>query len=239
MRGVIKLRNVSVPRNCNSDSMPLFILLSTVCRGVPFVGKHGVSTRRVRGHCNVINSPIVVNMILNLVFNLTTNRNFGNYTDLVVAITTVVILFPHVVHLVIRNLLPVSSNTEGFFRGCFGKHRICVNLSATIALKRPAAVTINLLLVPVVLVLTDVLPNGGILPLTSLPMTPFFVYVTAIVRHKSLIEALVDKIVIVVAILLVTARFTPCFARVTLGNNFDFTNRDTRVSTLSINGVFN
>lgn len=136
--------------------------------------------------------------------------------NLNVGVNTMVRLVPHVADLFVRNLGPVSSTAHRLVTGgCGGDTKLDVNVDPTLIVKRPAALIMSLLLVPMAVFLTIVLPNGQFLPLTSLTNVFCLFPVVLPVAGNGMIGSFVVKLMTLVMNLCFMARLTNFFALTT------------------------
>lgn len=191
--------------------------------GVPNFSGLGVSTRNVGGGFNLLNRPLFLNVLIN--YNVNTLSYGGNrrlmsgvpcVLNLNVGVNTMVRLVPHVATLFVRNLGPVSSTAHRLVTGGFGNTiNLGVNVDPTLIVNRPTALIISLLLVPMAVLLTIVLPNGRFLPLTSLTKVFCLFPLMLPVAGKGMMGAFVVKLIMLAVNLCFMASLTPCFARTT------------------------
>lgn len=133
-----------------------------------------------------------------------------------VGVKTMVRLVPHVASLFVRNLHPVSSTAHRLVTHGFGGDTdLGVNVDPTLMVNRPAALMISLLLVPMTLFLSMMLPGGRFLPLTSLTNV-FCLFPTMLpVAGNGILGAFLVNLMSLVMNLCFMASLTPFFARTT------------------------
>lgn len=137
--------------------------------------------------------------------NVLTGCSIAGALRLNISATTILILVPQVISLLVRNLAPVSRNTGRLIRGRFPNQGLCVKVSDTLTINGRAILSTSLLLIPVALLVTMVLPKGRILPFNSLTAVPCVVTVVTTMFHNSVFQALINNVISVVLDLCVTS----------------------------------
>lgn len=203
--------------------MPFTLVVGGMLSGVPKFRGLGVSTRNVGGGFNLLNRPLFLNVLMK--YNVNTLSYGGKrrvmsgvpcVLNLNVGVKTMVRLVPHVADLFVRKLGPVSSTAHRLVTGGFGDTmNLGVNVDPTLIVKRPTALIMSLLLVPIAVLLTIILPNGRFLPLTSLTNVFCMFPLVLPVAGKGMMGAFVVNFIILTVNLCFMASLTPCFAGTT------------------------
>ena len=177
---------VSVPHLASAQILPIAIVLNWVMDRIPGINKINISTETIERRFGVFGEPVVLGLIIGLVLGLIAYYNAGDFgTVLSKVLTTgmtlaaVMLLLPRMVKVLMEGLLPVSDAAQEFVRKRTGDRELLVGLDSAILIGHPAAISSSLILVPIAIVLSVILPGNRVILFADLAVIPFIVAMTA------------------------------------------------------------
>lgn len=177
---------VSVPHLASAQILPIAIVLNWVMDRIPGINKINISTETIEKRFGVFGEPVVLGLIIGLVLGLIAYYNAGDFgTVLSKVLTTgmtlaaVMLLLPRMVKVLMEGLLPVSDAAQEFVRKRTGDRELLVGLDSAILIGHPAAISSSLILVPIAIVLSLILPGNRVILFADLAVIPFIVAMTA------------------------------------------------------------
>ncbi|WP_395450262.1 PTS galactitol transporter subunit IIC [Aminobacter sp. UC22_36] len=177
---------VSVPHLASAQILPIAIVLNWVMDRIPGINKINISTETIEKRFGVFGEPVVLGLIIGLVLGLIAYYNAGDFgTVLSKVLTTgmtlaaVMLLLPRMVKVLMEGLLPVSDAAQEFVRKRTGDRELLVGLDSAILIGHPAAISSSLILVPIAIVLSIILPGNRVILFADLAVIPFIVAMTA------------------------------------------------------------
>ncbi|GAA2829228.1 PTS system IIC component (Gat family) [Aminobacter aminovorans] len=177
---------VSVPHLASAQILPIAIVLNWVMDRIPGINKINISTETIEKRFGVFGEPVVLGLIIGLVLGLIAYYNAGDFgTVLSKVLTTgmtlaaVMLLLPRMVKVLMEGLLPVSDAAQEFVRKRTGDRELLVGLDSAILIGHPAAISSSLILVPIAIVLSVILPGNRVILFADLAVIPFIVAMTA------------------------------------------------------------
>jgi galactitol PTS system EIIC component len=94
-------------------------------------------------------------------------------------LAAVMLLLPRMVKILMEGLLPVSDAAQEFVRKRTGDRELLVGLDSAILIGHPAAISSSLILVPIAIILSVILPGNRVILFADLAVIPFIVAMTA------------------------------------------------------------
>ena len=177
---------VSVPHLASAQILPIAIVLNWVMDRIPGINKINISTETIEKRFGVFGEPVVLGLIIGLVLGTIAYYNAGDFgTVLSKVLTTgmtlaaVMLLLPRMVKVLMEGLLPVSDAAQEFVRKRTGDRELLVGLDSAILIGHPAAISSSLILVPIAIVLSIILPGNRVILFADLAVIPFIVAMTA------------------------------------------------------------
>jgi len=177
---------VSVPHLASAQILPIAIVLNWIMDRIPGINRIDISTETIEKRFGVFGEPVVLGLIIGLVLGVIAYYNAGDFgTVLSKVLTTgmtlaaVMLLLPRMVKVLMEGLLPVSDAAQEFVRKRTGDRELLVGLDSAILIGHPAAIASSLILVPIAIILSIVLPGNRVILFADLAVIPFIVAMTA------------------------------------------------------------
>lgn len=177
---------VSVPHLASAQILPIAIVLNWIMDRIPGVNRIDISTETIEKRFGVFGEPVVLGLIIGLVLGLIGYYNAGDFGTVLskvlgtgMTLAAVMLLLPRMVKILMEGLLPVSDAAQEFVRKRTGDRELLVGLDSAILIGHPAAIASSLILVPIAIVLSIVLPGNRVILFADLAVIPFIVAMTA------------------------------------------------------------
>ncbi len=177
---------VSVPHLASAQILPIAIVLNWVMDRIPGINRIDISTETIEKRFGVFGEPVVLGLIIGLVLGLIGYYNAGDFGTVLskvlgtgMTLAAVMLLLPRMVKILMEGLLPVSDAAQEFVRKRTGDRELLVGLDSAILIGHPAAIASSLILVPIAIVLSIILPGNRVILFADLAVIPFIVAMTA------------------------------------------------------------
>lgn len=177
---------VSVPHLASAQILPIAIVLNWVMDRIPGINKINISTETIEKRFGVFGEPVVLGLIIGLVLGLIAYYNAGDFGTVLskvlstgMTLAAVMLLLPRMVKVLMEGLLPVSDAAQEFVRKRTGDRELLVGLDSAILIGHPAAISSSLILVPIAIILSVILPGNRVILFADLAVIPFIVAMTA------------------------------------------------------------
>lgn len=218
---------VSVPHLASAQILPIAIVLNWVMDRIPGVNRIDISTETIEKRFGVFGEPVVLGLIIGLVLGLIAYYNAGDFgTVLSKVLTTgmtlaaVMLLLPRMVKVLMEGLLPVSDAAQEFVRKRTGDRELLVGLDSAILIGHPAAIASSLILVPIAIILSIVLPGNRVILFADLAVIPFIVAMTAPLLRGNVFRMVVVGTVTLAVGFYVANALAPLFTSAAVSSGF-------------------
>lgn len=177
---------VSVPHLASAQILPIAIVLNWIMDRIPGINRINISTETIEKRFGVFGEPVVLGLIIGLVLGGVAYYNAGDFGVVLskvlgtgMTLAAVMLLLPRMVKVLMEGLLPVSDAAQEFVRKRTGDRELLVGLDSAILIGHPAAISSSLILVPIAIVLSVILPGNRVILFADLAVIPFIVAMTA------------------------------------------------------------
>ncbi len=177
---------VSVPHLASAQILPIAIVLNRIMDRIPGINRINISTETIEKRFGVFGEPVVLGLIIGLVLGLIAYYNAGDFGVVLskvlgtgMTLAAVMLLLPRMVKVLMEGLLPISDAAQEFVRKRTGDRELLVGLDSAILIGHPAAISSSLILVPIAIILSVILPGNRVILFADLAVIPFIVAMTA------------------------------------------------------------
>jgi len=189
---------VSVPHLASAQIVPIAIVLNWIMDRIPGINTIQLDTDTVQKRLGVFGEPIVLGLVIGLVLGFAAYYNAGDAGTVLskvlktgINLAAVMLLLPRMVKILMEGLIPVSEAAREFVQKRAGDREIHVGLDSAILIGHPAAIASSLVLVPVAIVLSIILPANRIILFADLAVIPFVVAMTAPIVNGNVFRMIV------------------------------------------------
>jgi PTS system galactitol-specific IIC component len=140
----------------------------------------------------------VLGLVIGLVLGFAAYYNAGDAGTVIsnvlktgINLAAVMLLLPRMVKILMEGLIPVSEAAREFVQKRAGDREINVGLDSAILIGHPAAIASSLVLVPVAILLSLILPGNRIILFADLAVIPFVVAMTAPIVNGNVFRMIV------------------------------------------------
>lgn len=177
---------VSVPHLASAQILPIAIVLNWVIDRIPGLRDITIDEQTIQRRIGVFGEPIVLGLIIGLVLGVIGFWNPANPAEMIVKVlktgmnlAAVMLLLPRMVKILMEGLIPVSEAAREFVQRRTGGRELNVGLDSAILIGHPAAISSALILVPIAIILSVILPGNRVILFADLAVIPFVVAMTA------------------------------------------------------------
>ncbi|MGB6116701.1 MAG: PTS transporter subunit IIC [Mesorhizobium sp.] len=209
---------VSVPHIASAQILPIAIVVNWIIDRIPGINKIDISTETIERRFGVFGEPVVLGLIIGLVLGIIAFYNAGDAGTVIskvlqtgMTLAAAMLLLPRMVKILMEGLLPVSEAAQDFVRKRAGDRELLVGLDSAILIGHPAAIASSLILVPIAIILSIVLPGNRVILFADLAVIPFIVAMTAPLLRGNVFRMVVVGTVTLAAGFYVANALAPLF----------------------------
>jgi PTS system galactitol-specific IIC component len=230
---------VSVPHLASAQILPIAIVLNWVMDRIPGINRIEISTETIEKRFGVFGEPVVLGLIIGLVLGLIAYYNAGDFGTVLskvlgtgMTLAAVMLLLPRMVKVLMEGLLPVSDAAQEFVRKRTGDRELLVGLDSAILIGHPAAIASSLILVPIAIVLSVILPGNRIILFADLAVIPFIVAMTAPLLKGNVFRMVVVGTITLAVGFYVANALAPLFTSAAVASGFQLPENAVQITSV-------
>ncbi|MEQ9245119.1 MAG: PTS transporter subunit IIC, partial [Nitratireductor sp.] len=219
---------VSVPHLASAQILPIAIVVNWIIERIPGINKVNISTETIERRFGVFGEPVVLGLIIGLVLGVIAYYNAGDFGTILskvlqtgMTLAAVMLLLPRMVKILMEGLLPVSEAAQEFVRKRTGDRELLVGLDSAILIGHPAAISSSLILVPIAIVLSIILPGNRVILFADLAVIPFIVAMTAPLMRGNVFRMVIVGTVTLAVGFYVANALAPLFTSAAVDSGFE------------------
>ncbi len=207
-----KMDGISLPQPFVGGFAPVALVLNKILDKIPGINKVNIDAEGMKRKFGLLGEPLFLGVIVGLGIGALARYDFAKVLMLGVQMGAVMELIPRITGLFIEGLMPISEATKTMIGKKFKKSAgFNIGMSPALVIGHPTTLVVSLLLIPVILVLSVVLPGNEFLPLASLAgMFYIFPLVIPITKGNVLKTFIIGLVVLIAGVYLVT-NLAPAF----------------------------
>jgi PTS system galactitol-specific IIC component len=179
------LPGISIPHGTSAAAVPLAIPLNWVMDRIPGLNKMDADPEAVQKRFGpTFGDPMVMGLVIGLVLGvlgflppLFAGGSFQDFLvrtlQLGVNLAAVMVLLPRMVSILMEGLIPISESAREFMQRRASDREVYIGLDSAILIGHPAVISSALILVPIAILLSVILPGNRILLFADLAIIPF------------------------------------------------------------------
>lgn len=220
------LPGISVPHLASAQILPIAIAINWLIDRVPGVRDINLDTDVIQRRFGVLGEPVILGLVIGLVLGLigfwplpaaemvTKTLKTG------INLAAVMLLLPRMVKILMEGLIPVSEAAREFVQRRAGNREINIGLDSAILIGHPAAISSALILVPIAILLSVVLPGNRVILFADLAVIPFLVAMAAPVTNGNVFRMVIIGTVTLAVGFYVATALAPLFTSAAVAAGF-------------------
>ncbi len=189
---------VSVPHLTSAPGVPIAIAVNWVIDRIPGLRDLDADPDTIQKKFGVVGEPVIQGLVIGLVLGILGYYNAGDAQSVVVKVlqtginlAAVMVLLPRMVQILMEGLIPVSEAAREFMRKRAAGRDIYIGLDSAILIGHPAAISSALILVPIAILLSIILPGNRVLLFADLAIIPFVVAMFAPIMRGNILRMII------------------------------------------------
>jgi PTS system galactitol-specific IIC component len=193
-----KLPGISIPHLTTAPGVPFAIFTNWLIDLIPCQELEG----RSRYHPETFwcfGEPVILGLVIGLILGAMGYYNAEQATVKILQagmnLAAVMLLLPRMVQILMEGLIPVSEAARDFMKKRASNREIYIGLDSAILIGHPAAISSSLVLVPLIILLSIILPGNRVLLFADLAIIPFVVALFAPLMKGNIFRMIVAGII--------------------------------------------
>ncbi len=230
---------ISIPHLASGQILPIAIAVNWVIERIPGLRDINLDTDTVQRRFGVAGEPVVLGLIIGVVLGLLGYWNMASTAAMVtkvlqtgMTLAAVMLLLPRMVKILMEGLIPVAEAAREFVQKRAGHREINIGLDSAILIGHPAAISSALILVPIAILLSVVLPGNRVLLFADLAVIPFVVCLTAPITNGNVLRMVIIGTVTLVIGFYVAMALSPLFTSAATAAGFKMPPNATQITSI-------
>jgi PTS system galactitol-specific IIC component len=152
----------------------------------------------IRKRFGVWGEPVILGLVIGLILGAIAFFNAGDLTTVLTKVLStgmnlaaVMLLLPRMVQILMEGLIPISEAARDFMQKRAGGREIYIGLDSAILIGHPAAISTSLVLVPIAILLSIILPGNHVILFADLAIIPFVVALFAPLMKGNIVRMII------------------------------------------------
>jgi len=186
--------------------VPFAVVLNKVMDMIPGINKIDIAAEGMKKKFGLFGEPLFLGVVVGILIGIFAKYDLPKVLMLGVKMGAVMELIPRITGLFIEGLKPISEATKELIGRKFKKSSgLHIGMSPALVIGHPVTLEVSILLIPVIIILSFVLPGNKFLPLASLAgMFYLFPLVLPITKGNVFKTFVIGLVALIVGVYLVT-----------------------------------
>lgn len=189
------LPGVSLPHTETVNFAPIMYALEKIESRIPGLNKIQASPEDISRRFGLFGEPLMMGVILGIVMGILGKYDLKGILTLGIQMGSVLVLLPRMVSLLMEGLIPLSEGAREFISKRFPGKEVYIGLDAAIVTGHPAGMAVALMMVPITILMSIILPYNRMLPFADLAVLPFIVIWPVAVSRGNIVKGLINSII--------------------------------------------
>ncbi len=196
------LPGISIPHLTTAPGVPFAILVNWIFEKIPGLRDLKADPDTIRKKWGVFGEPVILGLVIGLIlgvlayaFNIPEGQpalvTVSSILGVGMNLAAVMLLLPRMVAILMEGLIPVSEAAREFMQKRASGREIYIGLDSAILIGHPASISAALILVPIAILLSLVLPGNKVILFADLAIIPFVVALFAPLMKGNIIRMIV------------------------------------------------
>ncbi len=226
------LPGISIPHGTSSGYVPLAIPVNWVLDRIPGVKDWDADPDAIQRRLGpTFGDPMIMGLIIGIVLGiigflpLLAAEGFvaflGAVLTLAVNLAAVMVLLPRMVQILMEGLIPISEAAREFMHKRAADREVYIGLDSAILIGHPSVISAALLLVPIAILLSVILPGNRVLLFADLAIIPFVIAIFAPITRGNVIRIVIIGTIALIIGFYVGNALAPLMTEAAIAANFD------------------
>jgi PTS system galactitol-specific IIC component len=174
-----KLPGISIPHLTSAPGVPFAIVTNWILDKIPGVKNWKADPDTIQKKLGVFGEPVILGLVIGLILGIlgyyNADQSVVKILQTGINLAAVMLLLPRMVQILMEGLIPISEAARDFMKKRASDREIYIGLDSAILIGHPAAISTALVLVPIAILLSIILPGNHVLLFADLAVIPFVV----------------------------------------------------------------
>ncbi|MBI5519806.1 MAG: hypothetical protein HY916_07080 [Desulfovibrio sp.] len=181
---------------------PFAFLMDKIIDRIPVLNRIDLNLTKIEARLGFFGSPLAMGAILGVLIGALARLPFNEVVRSGVNFAAVMVLLPTMAGILVSGLVPITETAAEWVKRRFPNKNLYFGISGEVTFKNPAVLSVGILMVPLAILISTVLPGNTMMPFADIPYLPMFVVFGTIACNGNMFRGLINGTLIVCGILL-------------------------------------
>lgn len=222
---------ISVPHLTSAPGVPFAIAINWLIERIPGLRDLKADPETIRKKWGLFGEPVIMGLIIGLVLGFlayglrapegkTTMQVIAMILNVGMNLAAVMLLLPRMVAILMEGLIPVSEAAREFMQKRAAGREIYIGLDSAILIGHPAAISAALVLVPIAILLSIILPGNRVILFADLSVIPFVVALFAPIMKGNIVRMVIAGTIELLVGFYIATAMAPFFTQTAVDAGF-------------------
>ncbi len=226
------LPGISIPHGTSSAYVPLAIPLNWVIDQIPGLRDLDADPEAIQKTFGpTFGDPMILGLIIGLILGILGffpdiaesgfTQFLADVLKLGVNLAAVMVLLPRMVQILMEGLIPISESAREFMQKRASGREVYIGLDSAILIGHPSVISASLILVPISILLSVILPGNRVILFADLAVIPFVVAIFAPITRGNVVRIVIIGTVAMAVGFFFANSLAPLMTESAVAANFD------------------
>ncbi|MBP2629625.1 MAG: galactitol transporter subunit [Firmicutes bacterium] len=226
------LPGISLPHVGTVGWYPVAYVFNKILDKVPGINSVYIDQKKVQEKFGIFGEPLFIGLVLGSILAILAKYEAGKILTTGVTLGAVMVILPRMVAILMEGLIPLSEGAREFLKKRFPKREFYIGLDTAIVIGNPAVMSTAIIMIPVAVLLSLIVPGNRFLPFTDLVMLTFILSFPVAVTNGNIFRSIIISLLIVPLCLLIATDFGPVHTIMGHAVGFEFPEGTATISSL-------
>lgn len=203
------LKGISFPHLTCICYVPFAIVCNYLIDKTPLIRKINFDPETINKKFGVFGEPLTLGFVLGLLLALLAGYDASAAVALAIKVAAAMLLLPKMIEILVQGLMIVRDAAEAKLKAKFPGRDFYIGMDTALLIGEPSVLATGLLLIPVTVVLSVILPGNRVLPFVDLASLMFLLAMVTPFCKRNMFRMFITGTLIVTCILYVGSDISP------------------------------
>jgi len=164
---------IAVP--CTTSFLALFAKpFNSLLEKIPGINKINFKPEAIRKKTGIFGELGVMGVVIGIIIGLLGRLNYGAVLQLGISVGVLMVFLPKTVSVLCEGIMPIANSIIEFVQGKYKGRELYVGVDCAALLGDPSVMASAVILYPLIVLLSVILPGNKMLPIASLAIVPYW-----------------------------------------------------------------
>jgi galactitol PTS system EIIC component len=217
------LKAVTIAPVSVTGILPFAVALDFIYDKIPGFRKIKFNPEEGKTKIGLLGEPMIIGVIIGLLLGIFAGYSFKNILELSIHLAAVMFLLPKCGAFIADGINPVSEALKALIKKRFPKKQhLYVAVDTGVLMNNKSVMITGLILMPVAIGLSLIIPGNKTLPLGDLPNLISIMSVTVLVSRNNVFRSVLTGIPVVISFLLISSALAPLITSLSVKTGISF-----------------